>query len=37
MTTQGIESLPDSLGYMVVTQDGALLSVSGEVVLTLLS
>ena len=28
MTTQGIERIPDSLGYLVINEDGAVLSVS---------
>ena len=28
MTTQGIERIPDSLGYLVINEDGAVVSVS---------
>ena len=28
MTTQGIERIPDSMGYLVINEDGAVVSVS---------
>ena len=28
MTTQGIERIPDALGYLVINEDGAVVSVS---------
>lgn len=36
MTGQGIDRIPDSLGYLVLTEEGAVVSVSGFKLIALL-